>query len=342
MSSTATEPADPDQFARRVEPYRRELLAHCYRLLGAAQDAEDLVQETYLRAWRSYDRFEGRSSVRVWLYRIATNACLTALARHGRRALPSDLSGPADDPDTPPSPAPGVDWLQPIADARFGADPRHGADSADPAAIVVGRESLRLALVASLQHLPPRQRAVFMLREVLAFSADEVAEMLGTTTPAVKSMLQRARARLDQVAPGRGRVEEPTEPRARALLEAYVAGFENADTAALERALRSDAAIELVGTRTWFAGRSTCLRFLERVIGSAGTWRMVPVAANGGQLAGAAYRRGGDGGYHAFGLGLLSITGAGIGRIVVFDGGPGLLAEFGLPATAPDHPPRTL
>ncbi|MFI0369348.1 sigma-70 family RNA polymerase sigma factor [Actinomadura sp. 1N219] len=314
------------EFAQRAEPFRRELLAHCYRLLGSADEAEDVVQETYLRAWRSYGTFEGRSSLRVWLYRIATNACLTALKNRGRRALPSGLGGPADDLDVPVGAEEAdVAWLQPIADAP---------ESQDPAAIVASREGLRLALIASLQYLPARQRAVFILREVLAFPAAEVADMLGTTVAAVKSTLQRARARLDEVDPERGRISEPTEPRTRELLGQYIAGFENADTAALERALRTDAAIELVGTRTWFSGRATCLRFLARVIGSPGDWRMIPTVANG-QPAAAAYRRDDDGVYRAFGLGVLDVTDEGIARIVVFGGGPDLVGRFGLPPANP-------
>jgi RNA polymerase sigma-70 factor, ECF subfamily len=315
------------EFVRSTEPFRRELLAHCYRMLGSADEAEDLVQETYLRAWRSYDTFEGRSSVRVWLYRIATNACLTALGQHRRRSLPSGLGGPADDPDAPPSLAdPDVAWLQPIPDALV------VPDSADPAAIVAAREGLRLALIASLQYLPARQRAVLLLREVLDVPAAEVATMLGTSTAAVKSTLQRARARLDDVAPVPELLVEPTEPRARELLGHYIAGFENADIAALEKALRADAAIEMIGARTWFSGRATCLRYLAHVIGSPGDWLMTPTLANG-QPAAAAYYRGGDGGtHHAMGVAALTVTAAGITRIAVFGGGPGLVTRFGLPA----------
>jgi len=305
-----------DEFVRSTEPCRRGLLAHCYRMLGSADEAEDVVQETYLRAWRSYDTFEGRSSVRSWLYRIATNACLTALEQRGRRALPSGLGAPADDPDASPSPAePGVAWLEPIPDALV------TPESADPGAIVAEREWLRLALIASLQYLPARQRAVLLLREVLGFPAAEVASMLGTSTVAVKSTLQRARARLDEVAPAPERVIEPTEARARELLGQYMAGFENADTTALEKALRADAAIEMVGTRTWFSGRATCLRYLAHVIGSPGDWRMIPTLANGQPAAAASYRE------NAFGLGVLTVTSAGISRITVF-GGPELVAKF--------------
>jgi RNA polymerase sigma-70 factor (ECF subfamily) len=320
-----------EEFAQRTEPFRRELLAHCYRILGSADEAEDLVQETYLRAWRSYGTFEGRSSVRTWLYRIATNACLTTLEQHGRRALPSGLGGPAGDPGAPPGPAePEVPWLGPIPDALV------TPEAHDPAVILTARESVRLALIASLQYLPARQRAVLLLREVLGFSAAEVAAMLATSTAAVKSTLQRARARLDEVAPAPDSVIEPTEPHARELLARYIAGFENADTAALEQALRTDAAIELVGTRTWFSGRVTCLRYLAHVIGSPGDWLMTPTLANG-QPAAAAYYRDGDRTHHALGVAVLTATPAGIARITVFAGGPGLVAKFGLPPTQPER-----
>jgi RNA polymerase sigma-70 factor (ECF subfamily) len=314
MTERAGVRADEGEFARLAEPFRRELLAHCYRMLGSAHEAEDLVQETYLRAWRSYGAFEGRSSLRVWLYRIATNACLTALRHSSRRVLPSGLGGP---------PGPDVAWLEPLP------DPLVSGESPDPATIVTSREGVRLALIAGLQYLPARQRAVFILREVLGFPATEVAAMLGSTTAAVKSALQRARARLDEVMPAREQLSEPTEPYARALLEEYVSGFENADLAALERALRADAAIELVGTPTWFSGRVTCLRFLSEVIGSPGDWRMIPVRANG-QPAAAAYQRD-DGGVHrAFGLGVLTVTTTGIARITVFADSR-LVTVFGLP-----------
>jgi RNA polymerase sigma-70 factor, ECF subfamily len=315
------------EFVQRTEPFRRELLAHCYRVLGSADEAEDLVQETYLRAWRAYGTFEGRSSLRTWLYRIATNACLTALEQRGRRALPSGLGGPAADPDATPGPAePDLAWLGPIPDALV------TPETQDPAAIITARSSVRLALIASLQHLPARQRAVLLLREVLGFSASEVASMLGTSTAAVKSTLQRARARLDEAAPALESVIEPTEPRARELLGQYIAGFENSDMAALEKALRTDAAIELVGTRTWFSGRVTCLRYLTHVIGSPGDWLMTPTIANG-QPAAAAYYRDGDGTYQAFGVAVLTVTTAGVARITVFAGGPGMVAQFGFPGT---------
>src|ERR1700677_3445767 len=179
--------------------------------------------------------------------------------------------------------------------------------------------------MASLQCLSARQGAVLLLREVLAFPAAEVAAMLGISTAAVKSALQRARARLAEIAPAPDGILEPTEPHARALLSQYIAGFENADIALLEKALRTDAAIEMVGTRTWFSGRTTCLRYLGHVIGSPGDWRMAPTLANGQPAAIARYRD------SAYGLGILTVTPAGIARITVFGGGPDLAAKFGFP-----------
>jgi RNA polymerase sigma-70 factor (ECF subfamily) len=329
MSQIAGAGPEGEEFVTRTEPFRRELLAHCYRMLGSLDDAEDLVQETYLRAWRSYGGFQGRSSMRTWLYRIATNACLTALTHRDRRMLPSGLGDPSEDPDAPPVMAgDGVSWLQPVPDAR--AVPESG----DPGAIVAARDSLRLALIASLQYLPARQRAVLILREVLAMPAAEVADVLGTTTAAVKSSLQRARARLHDVAPADDHISEPTAPQARALLDRYIAAFENADASAIEKLLREDAALEMVPTRTWFAGRKTCAPYITaHALGSPGDWRMVPVAANG-QPAVAAYLRGADAIHHAFGIAVLTPAATGIARIVVF-GDPGLVAAFGLPAELP-------
>jgi RNA polymerase sigma-70 factor (ECF subfamily) len=325
-----------EEFVQRTEPFRRELLAHCYRMLGSVDEAEDLVQETYLRAWRSHDTFEGRSSSRTWLYRIATNACLSALEQRTRRALPSGLGGPTEDPDGMPAPAePEVAWLGPVPDTLV------TFETQDPATIFTARDSVRLALVAALQYLPARQRAILLLREVLGFSAGEVATMLGTSTAAVKSALQRARARLDEGAPSPEIITEPTEPHARDLLSQYIAGFENADITALEKALRTDAAIELVGTRSWFSGKVTCLRYLAHVIGSPGDWLMTPTRANG-QPTAATYYRSDDGTHQALGIAVLTATPAGIARITVFPGGSSLVARFGLPSstTAAGHRPR--
>jgi RNA polymerase sigma-70 factor, ECF subfamily len=303
-----------------TEPFRKELLAHCYRMLASVHEAEDAVQETYLRAWRSWADFEGRSSVRVWLYRIATNVCLTALEQRRRRALPSGIAAPSTDLTAAPTSV--DDWVEPIAESLVAPD--------DPASIVTLRESLRLALIAALQYLPPKQRAVLILREVLAFPAAEVATMLDTSVAAVKSTLQRARARLDETAPSQGEVLEPTDPAARALLDDYITGFENADTAALERALRADAAIEMVGTTSWFDGRVVCLQVLAAAVGSPGDWRMLPIVANG-QPAVGAYFKG-----EPLGVAVLTPTRTGLTHIHVFSD-PDLVTHFGLPAQPDDQ-----
>jgi RNA polymerase sigma-70 factor, ECF subfamily len=314
--------ADSAGFVRDTEPFRRELLAHCYRMLGSIQDAEDVVQETYVRAWRSYGGFEGRSSVRTWLYQIATNRCLTELAKHGRRTLPSGLSDPEADPGARLEEAgTEVNWLEPVPDAMV------APDSADPAAIVAAREGLRLAVIASLQHLPPKQRAVLVLRDVLAFRATDVAVVLGTTTASVKSALQRARARLGELTLAAGEVTEPTAPRARALLDQYIAAFDNADAAALERLLVEDATIEATPLRTWFAGRKTCLPFLRGLLGRPGDWRMLATRANG-QPAAAAYVRDQNGSYQPYGICVLTVSDEGIRRISSF-GDPSLVTVFG-------------
>ena len=246
-----------EEFARLSDAFRPELLAHCYRMLGSVHDAEDQVQETLVRAWRSYGEFEGRASLRTWLYRIATNACLRALENRGRRPLPSGLGGPRDDPAAPPDgPTSEIAWLQPIPDAMF------VPEAADPAATVASRQSMRLALVAALQYLPPRQRAVLLMRDVLRWRAAEVAEMLDTTTAAVNSTLQRARAQLEQVAPAEDDVYEPSDPQQRALLDRYATAFENADVPGLMELLRADAVFEMPPQRMWFAGREPIGCFL--------------------------------------------------------------------------------
>ena len=310
-------------FVQDTERFRRELLAHCYRMLGSIQDAEDLVQETYLRAWKSYGGFEGRSSLRTWLYQIATNACLTELAKRSRRMLPSGLYSPEPDPAAYPEGAETeVNWLQPVPDAMV------APDSADPAAIVAAREGLRLALIASLQYLPPRQRAILVLRDVLAFSATEVAGMLGITTVSVKSALQRARARLRELTPAADEITEPAESQARALLDRYIMAFENADAAELERLLLADATIEAPPLRTWFAGRKTCIPFLRnQVLGSPGDWRMLATSANG-QPAAAAYTRDQHGNYQPYGICVLTVTNQGIRQILSF-ADPSLVTLFG-------------
>ena len=315
-----------DRFTTEAEQFRRELLAHCYRMVGSAHDAEDLVQETYLRAWRSYAGFEGRASIRSWLYKIATNVCLTALEPRRIRVLPSGLAGPCDDPDREPGPVAGeVSWLEPLPDAWI------AASSGDPAAVVVARESVRLALVASLQHLPARQRAILILREVLAFSAAETAEILDTTTTAVKSSLQRARARLDELELEPAELLEPADGRARALLDGYIAAFERSDASLLEQVLRTDATLEATPFREWQAGRAMCIHMLDTyVLGTPGDWRMIPTTANG-QPASVIYQRDPDAILRASGIVVLTATAAGVTRVVAFHHEPELVTLFGFP-----------
>jgi RNA polymerase sigma-70 factor (TIGR02960 family) len=310
-----------DRFATETERFRRELLAHCYRMVGSAHDAEDLVQETYLRAWRSYAGFERRASVRSWLYAIATNVCLTALTPRRIRMLPSGLTGPYEGPDRPPTQsAPGeVAWLEPLPDRWIAP----AAD--DPETTIVARESLRLALIASLQHLPARQRAILILREVLAFSAPETAEILGTTTAAVKSGLQRARARLDDLEPAPEELLEPTDERARTLLEGYIAAFERSDARLLEDVLRADATLEATPFRDWRAGRVACIHLLEAyVLGAPGDWRMIATTANG-QPAAVVYHQ-----LRAHGIVVLDATATGVSRVIEFHD-PALVERFGSP-----------
>jgi RNA polymerase sigma-70 factor (ECF subfamily) len=325
----ATTIADRDEdFAQRTDPFRAELLAYCYRMLGSVHDAEDQLQETLLRAWRSRDQFEGRASLRTWLYRIATNVCLRALENRSRRPLPTGLGGPAD-PDGPlDTVRPEVPWLEPFPDALLGGP--LGAEAADPAAIVASRHDLRLALIAALQYLPGRQRAVLILRDVLMWRAAEVAELLGISTVAVNSVLQRARAGLRDAAPGRDEIREPFDAAQRALVDEYALAFQNADVAALTRLLRADAVFEMPPVPTWFAGRERIGRFLAAyVLGQPGDLRMIPTSANG-QPALAAYQRDTDGVYRAHAVQVLACSAAGIAHIVAFRD-PELFALFGLP-----------
>jgi RNA polymerase sigma-70 factor, ECF subfamily len=328
-NTVAMRATETDRFEAATAQYRRELLAHCYRMTGSVHEAEDLVQETYLRAWRAFDRFEQRSSVRTWMYRIATNVCLTALDRRRRRPLPSGLGAPSDDPCGPSIPAPAdVSWLEPIPD-HLVVD-----ELGDPAEVVAMRHSVRLALVAGLQLLPPRQRAALILCDVLAWPAADVAELLDVSTVAVKSLLQRARARLAEVPPVDDDLAEPTDDGARRVLDRYVEAFERSDVGAIERLLSDDAVLEMTGSTTWFSGKVACVPYIAaQAIGHAGDWRIVPTRANG-QLAAAAYHRADDGAYHAFAVVVLATTPTHLGRISLF-ADPALFARFGLPhATA--------
>jgi RNA polymerase sigma-70 factor (TIGR02960 family) len=300
------------EFAVLTGPFRPELLAHCYRILGSIHDAEDLVQETYVRAWRGFGGFEGRSSVRRWLYKIATMACLSALQTRSRRPMPSGLGAPEDDHRVAVAPRdPSVAWLQPAPDALF-----------DPAAVVAGRTGVRLAFIAALQLLPARQRAVLTLRDVLAFRTSEVAEMLDTTPVAVDSALRRARAHLAQVGPVADDLAEPDEEALRTLLDSYVDAFTRADAGALVALLRADVEMEMPPIPTWFTGRPAVLGFLaDRVLGSAGDWRMTPTRANG-QPAFIVHERG-----EPHGIQVLTVIGTRIARITSFND-PDLVPVF--------------
>jgi RNA polymerase sigma-70 factor (ECF subfamily) len=316
-------------FTSLTSQYRGELLAYCYRMLGSADEAEDLVQETYLRAWRSFDGFEGRSSARTWLYRIATNACLTALERRARRPLPAGLGAPDVDPAAPLVAGSEVPWLQP-----FPGPPQAG-EGADPAAAVMSREGIRLAFVAALQYLSARQRAVLIMRDVLGWPAAEAAESLGMTTTAVNSALRRARDQLAAALPSEDDLAEPADPRRRALVDRFATAVEKADAAALAELLREDVALEMPPLLTWFAGRQTVVDFVAAQLFTApGRLRLVPVTANG-QPAFAVYQGEPGGTFRAHAIQVLTVTATGISRIVAFTD-PGLFPAFGLP---PEHEP---
>jgi RNA polymerase sigma-70 factor (ECF subfamily) len=321
-----------EDFLRQADPYRRELLAHCYRMLGSVHDAEDLVQETYLRAWRSYDRFEGRSSVRTWLHRIATRACLTALETRSRRPLPTGLGAPGSDASDTLVQRPEVAWLEPMPDAML------GTEAADPATIVTARHSVRLALIAALQHLPPRQRAVLILRDVLNWRAAEVAELLDTTTVAVNSILQRARAQLDQAAPTEDEIVEPTGTEERQLIDRYVTAFEAKDIPGIVELFTKDAVWEMPPFTGWYQGADNIGRLVDTQCPAEGPGdlRLIPTRANG-QPAFGAYLRGDDGVHRPFQLHVLSIAGSGLTHVVAFFD-LSLFPTFGLPAVAPAQP----
>jgi RNA polymerase sigma-70 factor (ECF subfamily) len=316
-----------DDFTQVAEQYRPELRAYCYRMLGSVDECEDLVQDTYLRAWQAYERFEGRSSVRLWLYKIATNTYLSALETRKRRPLPSGLSAPADSPATVLAPAQSdIPWLQPAPDSLL-----YGATD-DPAVVVSLRSSVRLAFVAALQHLSSLQRAVLVLRDVLGWQASEVAEILETSTAAVNSALQRARARLAEAGPMLDELGEPAEPELRGVLDRYMSAFEHADVDGLAELLRADVELEMPPIPTWFTGRDTVRGFLARVVlHTPDQWRLTYTRANGAP-AFAMYRRGPDGSFHAHGLDVLSLAGGRISRIVAFNDAT-LVAKFGLPET---------
>jgi RNA polymerase sigma-70 factor, ECF subfamily len=313
-------PAQED-FIEQAAPFRAELIAHCYRMLGSVHDAEDLVQETYLRGWRAYEAFEERAALRTWLYRIATTACLRALENRARRVLPAGLGAAEVDPEANVDATKGgYHWLEPLPDALT------------PETAFTAKQSVRLAVVTALQELPARQRAVLILRDVVQFSAAEVAELLETTPAAVNSALQRARTHLAEVAATDDDVAEPEDQERIALVERYCAAFENGDIAALTELLTADVKLEMPPYAMWFAGRDAVTRFLaSRAFDTAGEAQMVRTSANG-QPAVADYRRGPDGILRAHAIHVLETGTGGIGAITVFLD-PTLFTAFGMPTT---------
>lgn len=318
-----------DAFLAYAQRYRRELLAHCYRMTGSLHDAEDLVQETYLRAWKAYDKFEGKSSIRTWLYRIATNTSLTSIDGRKRRPLPSGLGAPSSDPSGDINERHEITWLEPLPDAPHD-------DPSDPSVIVESRESVRLAFVAALQHLSPRQRAVLVLREVLQWKAAEVGEAIGASTAAVNSLLQRARAQLDAVQPTEDDEPAPPEsPEAKDLLAKYIDAFETYDMDKLVKLFTEDAVFEMPPFDGWYQGPVAIVELSKNHCPAEGPgdMRFTVVMANG-QPAAALYMLNKDTGKHeAFQLHVLEIRPGGVGHVVAFHAWDnGLFEKFGLPA----------
>jgi RNA polymerase sigma-70 factor (ECF subfamily) len=308
-----------------LERHRLELTGYCYRMLGSAFEAEDAVQETFLRAWRSFDRFEGRAALRSWLYRIATNVCLTLLDGRRRRARPMDLG-----PSSPAESALGAErpeatWIGPVPDGRV--LPEDG----DPAELAVSRETISLAFVAALQHLPPRQRAVLILREVLGWKASEVADLLGTTVASVNSALERARSTLAASNISASDPVRPLDDGQRVLLARYVEAFERYDIESLVSLLHEDATQTMPPHEMWLQGRAEIGRWmLGAGIGCGGS-RLLPVRANGSPGFGQ-YRTSGPGGRHEpWALQVLELSAGRIVGINAFLNTTSLFPLFGLP-----------
>ncbi len=322
-----------DAFLADAQKYRRELLAHCYRMTGSLHDAEDLVQETYLRAWKSYKTFQGKSSVRTWLYRIATNTCLTALDGRKRRPLPSGLGGPASDPSGDITPRHEIGWLEPLPDSPHWTSSND--EPSDPSVIAESRESVRLAFIAALQHLSPRQRAVLVLREVLQWKAAEVGEAIGASTAAVNSLLQRARAQLEEIAPSRDDEPAPPEsPEAADLLSKYIEAFETYDMDRLVELFTADAVWEMPPFDSWYRGPADIIT-LAKVhcpASGPGDMRFLTTTANGHPVA-ALYMRNPQTNVHeSFQLQVLDTRSTGIAHVVAFMERE-LFTKFGLPDT---------
>jgi RNA polymerase sigma-70 factor, ECF subfamily len=321
---SATETRAPVE--QRLEQHRVELTAYCYRMLGSAADAEDAVQETLLRAWRSIEGFEGRSSLRSWLYRIASNVCFDMLGSRQRRALPMDLSAPGTVDGPLGAPLAESTWIEPVPDSRVVP-----AD-ADPAEQAVARESLRLAFIAALQHLPPRQRAVLILREVLRWEASEVAELLDTTVASVNSALQRARASLDakEISPTEAG-GEPLDEAQEEFLARYVEAFESYDMESLTSLIQEDAEQSMPPYALWLRGRNDILGWWFGPGISCSGSRLVPTQANGLPAWGQ-YRPRPDGsGYDAWALQVVQLGANGVAEFTFFLDTGRLFPLFGLP-----------
>jgi RNA polymerase sigma-70 factor (ECF subfamily) len=316
-----TEAAD---LTPQLEEHRRELTGYCYRMLGSSFEAEDAVQETMLRAWRGLDRFEGRAALRSWLYRIATNVCMDLLDRAARRVRPMDLR-PAGTADVPlPQPLGAETWLEPIPDVRVVPS----AD--DPAAMTLARESIRLAFMAALQHLPPKQRAVLILRDVLRWHADEVAGLLETSVPSVNSALQRARATLEARQVRLDEISEADDAQAAVLLARYVDAFERYDMDALTALLHEDATFSMPPHDLWLQTHEDIRRWcLGAGIGCRGS-RLVPTVANGSPAFGQ-YKPAPGGGFELWSLQVLEIAHGRIAGIMFFLDTARWFPLFGLP-----------
>ncbi len=319
-----------DAYGQLVEPYRAELHAHCYRMLGSVTDAEDALQEALLRAWRGLPRFEGRSSFRSWLYKIATNACLKSIERRPRRVLPVDYAPAADPHDGPGEPLVESVWLEPYPDDALGLQ----AGLASPEARYEQREGVELAFIAALQHLPARQRAGLILRDVLGFSARETAQALETTPVSVDSALQRAHRTVDQRLPEQS--QQATlrflgDAALRDVVDRYVAAWERGDVEAVAAMLADDARMTMPPLPTWYGGREAVAAFLTgRPLSGVNRSRLIPIRANG-QLAFGAYTwTEARGCFTPHGLNLLTLRGAQIEEITAFLV-PGTFRHFGLP-----------
>jgi len=324
---------DEHAFATAVDPYRGELHAHCYRMLGSVHDAEDALQEALLRAWRGLAKFEGRSSLRSWLYTIATNTCLDLIARRPKRVLPIDY-GPATDPhDGPGEPIVESVWIEPYPDERLTIDD----GLAGPDARYEQRESIELAFVAALQHLPPNQRAVLILREVLGFSAAEVAGTLETTVASVNSALQRARATLEERDIEATDAVAPMDPTQREFLERYIDAFQRYDVDALTAILREDATQSMPPYDMWLSGREHVLKWwFGPGIGCRGS-RVIPVETANGSIAFGQYKPSESGsGHDPWALQVLEIADGKIVDITFFLSTERLFPLWGLPPRLDD------